>query len=494
MYQKRRNYLDDSCEFIQVPPPGPVRMTHFIWMLLQSPLMRSGPQTWPRAPSMPSAREAAWFGPGRPQGVWPGRPDQGWPSKPDLGWPSRPEGGWPSKPDLGFGNEDSRSCIKEPELGQDLAGAEEDLEEETLEPGRPEPPAPEQGRFLGRVKYFNENDSGCAHNIFLRYDQHQEHPMKVTQLENNSFLVKFVAPAARAEDARGGIGEAKEATPVQKAIFSFFQTVRNFKRTSCLVAKLRARLVGGAGLHLRYGKIKAVMTSFFSMRPFEEGLAKLNRLEALFLGVVLHKKKFQDWDHRRVDFGLLQRSRSKQQRMRLLETFVVHLLHHMAEQHCPSRSVSKQKKIESLFTELFGARRAPSLQNIKTVRDQIRAIRHRSAGEGAARGAGKFSREQRLRQFVREMTRHAGLRAAASREALARMAQRIFEEYRDRKVARIMARIVNALEARVEPSQDRAQALLQYCVDLRANSKFKCAWTKAEFLQGKEIFVDFGGL
>lgn len=459
MYQKQRNYLDNSCEFIIVPHPGPVRASRFLKQLLQPSIFNKNPILWstPHQNYKPGAKIADIFDNQRQN------------------------------------NNGNLSGPKEPVLSPKEAKEEEDLEEEVSVDEPEDVDYVDDRKFLGKVNFYNENDSVCEHNIFLKYHQKQDKSMEITRLENNSLLIKFVQPKKDDKDVIQ-ILDPNSPSVAQELIFIFFQTVKNFKRNGSLINKLKKKLFGEKELTLRYFKIKNFLTQFFSMEPFENELAELNQFEILFVGVVLHKKKYQNWDLRKVDFAELQKSRSKQQRMRLLEMFVVHLLQHMADLHTPESSLSRQRKVEALFEDLFGKERESPLENIKSVRARIQEIRHKKMSSLDALDQKGYSREELLRNLILSFFDHVGFKKMVNRKFLERLTQQIFEKYKEKKIGKIVGRIVDSFESKVEHGMAKMESFLKYCVDLKANSKFKCVWTRMEFVQGMEFLVELAGI
>lgn len=459
IYQRQRNYLDNSCEFIQVPLPGPVRMSHFIRQLLQSSMIYNNPAMWPTPPHKFAQS----------------------PKMTQILNNQTPK------------KSGSRVLAKDSLLSPEKPQQNEDLEQEVSVHDPTEKKEIDDQHYLGKVNFYNHNDSICKHNIYLKYDQKQDKAMEVTRLENNSFLVKYIQPKKPDRTPDDGIGLDSQSL-AEQVVFKFFQTVKNYRRNGSLIQQLRRKIFENEELILRSSKIKLFLISFFSMEDIRNELAQLNKFELLFVAVILHKKKYQNWDHHKIDFSELQKSRSKQQHTRLLEMFVVHLLHQMAEVHAPERSLSRQRKIEMLFDDLFGKERAAYLENIKSIQERIRVIRHRRLSQKELTDPKEYSRDEHLRSFILELMGYAGFSAIVNRNYLERMVGKIFEVYKEKKITKIVDRIVDSFESKVRQGAVQMDSFLKYCVDLKGNSKFKGVWTKMEFWQGMTHFLEFAAL
>ena len=151
-FQRRKNYLDNSCEFIDTPLPGPFRMSRIFMNLNPSsfsipcqPLASSSNVL----PSFPSYLENQTLNPN---------------------FQKLTENSLSNKK-MFFQNKKAMSLKEEQEMNEEgldlekIISVDDSLEKQLKEI--------KNEKFIGHVKFYNEDDSICGHNFFIDHHNKQ---------------------------------------------------------------------------------------------------------------------------------------------------------------------------------------------------------------------------------------------------------------------------------------------------------------------------------
>lgn len=455
-YKRCRNYMDDTCEYIEVPLPGPVRMNQILYQMLQ-------PEPDFPAPEL------------RPYGSHLAYMNTNSTQKSDI-TPikeiTRKCGGSAEKFD--------RSSRKKRML--DVRDDASVLEEQ----------------FMAQVNFYNDDETICSHNFFLVPENPQQKVSQITRVNNNSIIVKFESPGNKdaAEDQNEN-SESKVTDLKSKAIIlKFFKFFKLFSKKMISFEHLKKNIFSTDFETLGYSKIIDFLLKFFRLEDFSEEIGKLNKYELLFVGVLLHKKKYLFWNNHKVDFARLQTSPSKLSKSRLYETFLTFFFKYLIDLHSDQNTNSGfQKRSERYFYFLFGKDRMPELQNIQTLKAAIKSIRNTMKEMLPDESSpDNLNKAELLRLFTRKFVKQGQFLMVVSVEMLNKITTNIFDDYKENKMEKMIRKIVSCFEKKMSLSENKIKGLLDYCMTLKSNSKFQGVWTFEEFKQGKEIFIEYAGI
>ena len=459
-FRKYKNYLDDSCEFIRVPDPGPIRMSNFLSDLI--PLQIENMQKM--------GSYMAGFSQANPyQNMNP--------QKPKI---ER------ERSELFF-REDKR----EPRARELVQKRVQDLEEVLVPVKSIETKLNEikDERFITHVRFYNNDDSICGHNFYLNHHGKEDKDMEITKLENNKILIKYIPKKKKQEPVKRDLNKGEFR--LEDVISDFFRVAQLFSKGKICLEKMKKRLFGKEPLVLRYEKIQDFLLKFFKMEDFSDEMTNLNKFEGIFIGVILQKKKYKQWTSSKLNFGILQKSPTKLKKSKIFETFMKFFLRHLVDNYSKMNFKTTHTQINHFFEDILGRDRDPIFRNIKSFCEKIRSIRNIKHDETPRKII--YSKDELLRNLTQKFVQNSDFRKRYDRVLVGRVTHLVFEDYKEKKIPRTISRIVKHFKNKIELGEDKMVAFLNFCVSLKANSKFRGIWSKAEFEHGMEIFLDFAG-
>jgi hypothetical protein len=351
------------------------------------------------------------------------------------------------------------------------------------------------GQLAAQVQFHGDDDSPCLHNLFLSVKNQDQQSLKLKRLEDNSIQIKFIP--REQDEAHSGHDDSLEMKKItlksSDIISKFFNYLKLYTKGLIKKNHLKKIVFGTNELKINYKKIKLFLLNFFQIEDFRKELESLNKFEMMFVGIILNKKKYLKWKDTDINFATLQNSSCKIKKPKLFKFFLNFFVKHLIKKHnAKSKGISFQKQSENFFNYIFGPNQIPQLKNEQSFTQALKSIKpfvnsfsqHQS-------NKNNCTEEELLKKFTKIIVSQGRFKSFVSNRFLDKTTKMMFEDYKSHKMQKVINKIVDSFEKKLDNSVDKVDGLLDYYIALKTNSKFNGIWTFKEFQQGKEVFLEY---
>ena len=374
--------------------------------------------------------------------------------------------------------------------------------------------------YVGHVRFYNQLGA-CSHNFFLKYPDQKNKKIEVTKINKNSILIKFMKVETDKDleiaDNLVNIEEVPcdEQFQITKSnvISKFFSKLKQFSKNTISWDNFKTILhldPVTEKFQIRYELLKKFLLVFFRNEDVTQEFEQLNKIELIFVGLILNKKKFRNWNPDYLEMSKLQESQSNKGEKFLLRLFISFLVQFLtfkfvgnskAEQKLIITQFFKKSKdkkmwrtseqsktnVNTFFNYCFGVNRPKELRTLNSI---LKEISRKSESKFANDKSSKVSalKSKHLIKITTEIYENFNSKNLIHIESLNSIVREIYEFYTEVKLPEEIKFVVEELRSKMTNSTDQIENFLRYIIEMKKNSKFNYCWTFTELHQAKGIF------